>query len=298
MHTRRDFTELVVLHRRGRALESRHPVHAALVWADSGVVERFGADIVTTFRSSAKPFQLETSLEMLETSVRDSLVDEDLAIGAASHHGEPMHVERVTHLLELFGAEATELLCGLHPPVNESAWRALVRANEEPTVHHNNCSGKHAFMVGACRARGYEGDYRDTSHPLQRAIFAKLEARSGRIEGTVIDGCGVPSFVLPLEGMARAYATLGADMAAERPGLLGRIGWAMQRNPEMMSGSEAIDGSMIASATRPLVAKVGAEGLFCVALPEERAGLAIKVTSANADARAVAAGALVKRLFP
>ncbi len=290
---------LSVLHLRGGTIESRHPVSAALVTHDGHVRERFGAELVTTFRSSAKPFQLEASLEALDAPVRDALDEDDLAVGTASHHGEPMHVARVEGLLARFGAAEQDLRCGVHPPVNDAAARALVREGRDPSPLHNNCSGKHAFMVGACRARGYTGDYREPSHPLQQAIRARVDARSGcAVTGVVVDGCGVPSFVLPIDGMARAYAALADAMATVPDAPLGRIGWAMNRHPRMMSGSDALDGGMIASATRPLAAKVGAEGLFCIALPGERAGLAIKVESANADARAVAAYALVERLFP
>jgi L-asparaginase II len=38
---------------------------------------------------------------------------------------------------------------------------------------------------------------------------------------------------------------------------------------------------------------VGAEGLFCIALPERREGLAIKVHTGNADALAVAVHAVL-----
>lgn len=280
-------------------MESRHPVSAALVAHDGSVRERFGANLVTTFRSSAKPFQLEASLEALGPATSEALDDDDLAIGTASHHGEPAHVERVKRLLDRFGAREQDLLCGVHPPVDPSAARALVRAGREPSPLHNNCSGKHAFMVGASRARGYSSDYREPDHPLQRAMRALVDARSGgAVTGVVVDGCGVPSFVLSLEGMARAYAALAEAMASGPRSRLGRIGWAIQRRPRMMSGSDAVDGGLIASATRPLAAKVGAEGLFCLALPDERAGLAIKVESANPDARAVATYAILERLFP
>jgi L-asparaginase II len=295
----RQVPRLTVLHLRNGAIESRHPVTAALVAADGEVLERVGAPSPTTFRSSAKPFQLEASLDALPPAAVDALEEEDLAIGAASHHGEPMHVARVRRLLDRFELEPGELRCGAHPPASEADAHALIRAGQAPSALHNNCSGKHAFMLGACRAQGWAGDYRDEDHPLQRSVRARLDARSGgAVEGVGVDGCGVPTFVLPIEGMARAYAALAAAMADAPTSHLGRIGWAMHRHPRMMSGTLAVDGRLVAGAARPVVAKVGAEGLLCLALPEARVGVALKVESANGDARAVAIHALLARFFP
>jgi L-asparaginase II len=291
--------QLTVLHLRGGAFESRHPIAAVLIDADGAVREQVGEAPPTTFRSSAKPFQLEASLGALSPEVIDSLEDEDLAIGAASHHGEPMPIARVTRLLARFGLDEKDLRCGAHAPANERAARALFREGGAPSAVHNNCSGKHTFMLAACRAQQFTGDYREVDHPLQRSVRERLEAHSGGlVEATAVDGCGVPTFVLPLEGMARAYTGLACAMADAPASVLGRIGWAMQRHPRMMSGSEAVDGRLVAEATQPIVAKVGADGLFCVALPEARLGLALKVMSGSSDARPVAVHALIARLFP
>jgi L-asparaginase II len=154
-------------------------------------------------------------------------------------------------------------------------------------------------MLAACRAQKYAGDYLEPGHPLQREARTIVDARSGgAVSGVVVDGCGLPSFVLSIDGMALGYAALADAMSTPSPSVLGRIGRAMQRFPLWMSGSEALDGEIVRAATRPVAAKVGAEGLLCIAFPEERAGLAIKVESASPDARAVATFALLDRLFP
>src|SRR5262245_28878903 len=142
---------LTVVQRRNGIVESRHRVFVALVDnadTDVGVVDD---NPITTFRSAAKPFQLLATLELLGDAAA-WLEAEDLALGAASHHGEPLHVERAERLLTRFGARTSDLRCGVHWPANEKAAQMLVRQGEQPTPLHNNCSGKHAFMVGACRA--------------------------------------------------------------------------------------------------------------------------------------------------
>lgn len=55
---------------------------------------------------------------------------------------------------------------------------------------------------------------------------------------------------------------------------------------------------MVRGATRRLTVKIGAEGLFCIALPDASLALVIKVHTGNADALACAVHALVEEHFP
>ena len=289
---------LVVVQRRGGHLESVHPVSAVMCNEAGEIVRSTDRVAVTTWRSGAKPFQLEASLSMLDPSVVDQLEDEDLAVGAASHSGEPRHVARVESLLARFGASEGDLRCGAHWPVHEDSGRELVRQSREPTPIHNNCSGKHTFMVAALRANGHEHDYRLPEHPVQRVIRASVNARTGgAVVDVVVDGCGVPCFVLPISGMATAFARL-AGAVADGDGLLGRIGGAMLRHPELVSGTGRHDLLLVNAATEPIISKVGAEALLCLALPRRRAGIAIKVLSGCNDARAVAVLAVLLRWVP
>ncbi len=284
-------SHLVIEQRRGERTEAIHPV-AAVLFGGGRIVEKIGSDVETTWRSAAKPFQLETSLSFLAADLRAALAPEDLAIGSASHSGEPGHVARVEGLLGRFGLGVEHLFCGAHAPGYEPAADELVRQGLKPTVLHNNCSGKHAFMAGAARAQGWPADYREYGHPLQKAIRTKITDRGGVAPGAVIDGCGVPCWVLPLSAMARAWSHVGVDDD------LRAIGEAMRTHPWETSGTGRPEVLLMQSATRPLVCKVGAEGLMCGALPEDGLGFAIKVHSGNADARAVATWALLDRWAP
>lgn len=283
--------------RRGFALEAVHAVDAMVCDTEGRVLAQIGDDFVTTFRSAAKPFQLEVSLELLPEAARAALEGADLALGAASHHGEAAHVVRVRSLLARLGREARHLHCGVHAPVHAKSAEALFASGERPTVLHNNCSGKHTFMAAACAAQGYAEDYLSPDHPLQRRILERLaEHAGGSVRGAVTDGCGVPCSVLPLSGMARAWAELAKDVADEPESTLGRIGRAMREHPRMMSGSDAFDGWLIEHA--PLIAKVGAQGLLCLGLPAERVGIAIKVRTGSDVVRPAAALAVLERAFP
>ncbi len=279
--------------RRGHALESEHPVTAVLV-VDGRVREAIGDPAaLATWRSAAKPFQLEVSFPATGLDVPDRW----LAVGASSHWGQDVHIAVVREVLAACGNGPEALFCGADWPSHPGARTAALRATDAPRAIWNNCSGKHAFMAGACRVHGWEADYRPVEHPLQERILARVIDRAGTPVTTVVDGCGVPCFVLPLEGMARAWSALAAETSAGTS-VLGRIGRSMADFPVEAGGEGAIDTAMMAAATRPVVAKVGAEGLLDLAIPGERAGIAVKVWTGDASARAVAVSAVLARWYP
>lgn len=294
----------VVFQTRGTVVESRHAFSAAAfaadaVDSDAAPAWSTGAPVVTTWRSASKPFQLENSLRALGG---DAAFDErQLAVGAASHSAEPVHLELVEGLLRGFGLDAGALLCGAHPPVHEPSAAAVLRGGGAFTALHNNCSGKHAFMLGACVARGWSLEYRPPTHPLQVANRARLEALCHGHAEICTDGCGVPTFAFPLTGLARAWATLAGAMATVAAGgqdLLGRIGWAMARHPELTSGSERLDLQLVRGAAEPLAVKIGAQGLFCIAIPGRRLGLAVKVHSGVGEALPAAVAWTLDQVAP
>lgn len=286
----------VVEQRRGTAVEARHRVHACATGPDGQVLWQVGRDLQGTFRSAAKPFQLEAVLALLPPALRAGLTDVDLALGAASHHGEPGHLVELARLLAQLGCQRSQLYCGAHEPSSHEAARALWARGEAPDVLHNNCAGKHAFMAAACTAQGYDADYRPRDHPLQQAVAQRVEARTQAPVESVVDGCGVPCFVLPLSAMARSYAQIAKAVGTRDGSDLSRIGSALRDHPFLMSGSQAYDGFLNREAG--LVAKVGALGLLCVALPELEIGIAIKVESGSELARPVAVHALLSHFHP
>lgn len=287
----------MVEQRRGSAVEARHPVHACASGPDGALLWQVGDDLLSTLRSAAKPFQLETALGLLPEALRVNSGGQDLALGSASHHGEAEHIIQLTRLMSELGCHRNQLFCGAHEPSSLESARALWASGQRPDVLHNNCAGKHMFMAAACAAQGYTPDYRPRDHPLQRAIASLLEQHTGCAPiDSVVDGCGVPCFVLPLSAMARAYSRLASAVASADGSPLSRIGQALQRHPFLMSGSNAFDGWLIEQA--PLVAKVGALGLLCIAIPAQGIGIAIKLESGAEQARPVAAHALLTHHHP
>jgi L-asparaginase II len=286
--------KLVVQAVRGGHVEATHSVHAVMVDRSGRVVERLGEPLSTTWRSAAKPFQLEVSLGILPGT--DDVPDEQIAVGASSHHAEDLHLVAVRAILARYACTEDDLFCGAHAPGDELSARALIASGAAPTAIHNNCSGKHAFMAATSRQLGVPRDYRSPEHPLQVQIRDAITARSGHRPDVVIDGCGVPCFVLPIDAMARAWAEVAGEMVEGGP--LGRIGRCMHAHWRHASGRNATDGALMRMATRPLVAKVGAEGLMCLAVPEAGVGVVVKAETGSDKARQIAVVAVLQAWFP
>ena len=299
-----------VLQMRGSHLETVHPVRAvALKMTPEGpqTIWQTGVPARSPWRSAGKPFQLLASIEAMEAAAHSentpftarSLSDIELAIGASSHSGQPGHTEIVQALLERFGRTVADLRCGAEPPAHASTFHSLLRSGVHPGPEHNDCSGKHAMMLGACTARGWSLAYRPEAHPLQQDIRAAVERLCGEAPGAAIDGCGVPVWVLSIAGMARAWAHLSAAMAdADLDPLLGRIGHAMADHPWHVSGDGRIDLRIAQAAQESYVGKIGAKGVFCVALPERGLGIALKVRTGDDGAVAVAARSIIDHVAP
>jgi L-asparaginase II len=135
-------------------VETVHPI-SAVAFDGERAVWSVGPPIETFWRSSCKPLQLLVSLRELAPDVVRALAPEDLAIGAASHSGQPVHVARVSALLERFTLVQEGLRCGAHAPTHDGARSALIAAGAAPSNLHNNCSGKHTYMLAATTARGW-----------------------------------------------------------------------------------------------------------------------------------------------
>jgi L-asparaginase II len=261
---------LVVAVVRGDVVEARHRVHAVAV-QDGRVVETAGdPELLTYFRSSAKPLQ---ALPLVR--LRPDLDDAEIAIACASHLARPEQLAAVRSLLARAAATEDDLECG-----------------PEPTRLEHNCSGKHAGFLLVCRQRGWRSEgYRRPDHPLQQQLSEQIAAAAevdAAAAPTGVDGCGVLTWALPLERMANAFARL--------PTLDGgaRTLAAMRAHPDLIRGPLA--GDVVLMRTLPgWTAKGGAEGLLCAVSPDG-AGFALKAEDGSRRALRPAAAELLRRL--
>jgi L-asparaginase II len=260
-------------------VEGRHVGSFVAVDADGAPVASAGDGRGPIFpRSANKPMQ---ATAMWRAGLR--LTDPaDLALVAASHYGEPFHVERVRALLRAVSLDEDDLRCPPDLPLSPTARAAVERAGGRPTRAYMNCSGKHAGMVTTCVGAGWTiRDYVEPDHPLQKACRSAVEDLAGESVAAVgVDGCGAVVMAISLTGLARAFlAVVSADAGTpERT-----VADAMRAHPEMMSGTGADDARLM-RAVPGLLAKGGAEGVLAVAAPGVGA-VAIKVDDGAARAR-------------
>jgi L-asparaginase II len=242
---------IVVEATRGEVVEARHVVHAVAVREGAIELEAGDPGLVTFLRSSAKPIQ---ALPVVRA--RPDLDDEEIALLCASHLASPEQLAVVRRILADAPATEDELECG-----------------PEPTAIEHNCSGKHAGFLALCRANGWvTPGYRLLGHPCQQTMLreaAEAAEVSPASLAAAVDGCGVPTFALPLERAAHAFARLPTLDGAPR------VVRAMRAHPDLLRGPVAADVLLI-RALDGWVAKGGAEGLFCAASPDGL-GIALKV---------------------
>ena len=170
---------LVELQRGGR-LECVHLGHAVVCNANGSVVLALGDPRFGTYlRSSAKPFQAATVLAS-GAAERFGFSEAELALVCASHGAQATHVEGARSILSKCGLTPAALQCGPHLPMHEPSAAALLASGRRPEPIHNNCSGKHAGMLAACRHQGWPIEsYLAPDHPLQQANAATLAAFIG-----------------------------------------------------------------------------------------------------------------------
>ena len=284
---------------RGSVIESRHRVSIAVVDGHGQLRARSGDPALLTFaRSAIKPLQ---ALPLVEDGVseRYRFTEQEIALCCASHNGETRHVEAARAMLQKIGAHEDALACGAHVPLGKSAAYALEKAGREPGRVHNNCSGKHAGMLALARYYGWPlVGYHEATHPVQQRMLAEVARWTGVAAEDIpagVDGCGIVTFALTLEQMAKAFAALAA---AARRGAEGpaRIVGAMVRYPEYVAGAERLCTDLMRVARGRIFAKVGAEGVYLAGIPGAELAIALKVEDGAVRAAEPALLATLKAL--
>lgn len=267
---------------RGGIVESRHRGSVAVVDFDGGVRLGLG-DIHTPIypRSAIKALQ---AIPVIETGAADglSMTAAELALCCASHGGERRHAETARGILERQGLSHTDLECGAHWPYFDAAAREMAAMGEEPTALHNNCSGKHSGMLSTAKALGVPTkDYIKLTHPVQQRIMGVMEAMTGYDLGGAAwdrDGCSVPTWAIPLENLAYAFARFGTGegLSDRRAAACTKLRDAVLAEPFMVAGTKRYCTDVMLLLNKTVFLKTGAEGVFCATIPEMGLGIALK----------------------
>jgi L-asparaginase II len=273
--------------RRGEVVESVHPGTVVVADAEGRVVAWAGQPSQTIyFRSSAKPVQ---AVPLVESGAADAFgfTEDELALACSSHDATPAHQRGVARMLAKLGLDEDALRCGVAPSADQEEAARITLGLKAPSQIQCECSGEHAGMLAACQHLGYPlDDYVAPDHPLQqqiRQLIARVLDVETRdlVEGT--DGCRIPTFAAPVQAFAMAYARFATPdrvPATRCDGLethLKRLRSAMAAHPTLVGGEQTLDSDLMGLSEGRIIAKLGAEGLLCVAVPERGLGLAITV---------------------
>jgi L-asparaginase II len=202
------------------------------------------------------------------------LEGELLALSAASHWGEPKHVDAARAVLSSAGLDESALQTTPALPEDTDARRAVVRGDGLARPIYHGCSGKHAAMLATCVVQDWDvATYLEPEHPLQVAMRSYVETSIGQpVSHTAVDGCGAPAWAMPLETLALAYRRA---VAPGSPPELSAVADAMRAHPEFVGGEQSEVTGLMRSVPGLLV-KDGAESVYVAALPDGRA-VALKI---------------------
>ena len=288
---------------RGDWVESTHAGAAVVVDTAGRVVFGLGDYEAPVFPRSAVKALL--ALPLVETGAADrlGLTDAELALACSSHSGQLEHTETAASMLRKAGREPECLECGVQWPKYEPSAQALVRQGLLPTALNNNCSGKHSgFICLACDSGVDPTGYIRPDHKTMQTVTAALAEVSGSKldeRNRATDGCSIPSYAFALRAQALAFARFGtgAGLSADRSRAAARLRRAVAAHPFMVGGTDRFDTALMEALGARVFSKTGAEGVFCVALPELGLGIAVKCRDGAGRGAEVATAALVDRFL-
>lgn len=289
--------------RRGGVLESFHRGVICVVDKNGNVVYSRG-DIqqVCYPRSAMKYFQ---HLPIIVDGIFDhfGFTSQELSLMCGSHNGEPIHEEVAQEMLCKIGKSVKDLGCGAQSPTRKSDWVNLIQKGLTPSAIHNNCSGKHAGFLSWNTYHNIEsGSYLNPEFELQqriKSVFSSFyEIKESELK-LGIDGCSAPTYAMPVYNQALSYKNLVAPnknisddlkMAAQR------VVKAVIEYPEMVAGTKRYCTDLMRVTKGRIIGKTGADGVYCLAIPEKKWGISIKVDDGRMGPQYQIAQELLKHL--
>lgn len=288
---------------RGQLVESRHRGLAVVVDAEGKTIFSAGDVEAGVFpRSACKAMQ---ALPLVESGAADAygFGNRELALACSSHSGEPEHVATAAAMLKAAGRDERVLECGAHWSSQQPVLIDQARTLDKPTALHNNCSGKHSGFICTCvhtgeDPRGYAG----FDHPLQEAIRDIMSDLTGAVlsrDNCGTDGCSIPTYAVPLTGLARGFVKLATGRGLEpiRAAAARRLIDACMAEPFYVAGTKRFCTRLMQVAPGMIFAKTGAEGVFCALLPEKGLSFAVKCEDGASRAAEAMIAALLARHF-
>ncbi|MBP1916227.1 L-asparaginase II [Lederbergia galactosidilyticus] len=235
------------------------------------------------YRSAMKPIQ---AIPIFTTSVFEKyhLTNREAALFTASQRGEKYHQEALQSLLEKLQLTEEQLVCSSSYPLNEEPKEMYIRSQKSKRKLFHNCAGKHLGIMAYARKKGFAvSGYEREDHPVQREILGYLSELSETTIDKIklgTDGCGLPIASVPIKNMAISYLKFAAPDLIDNEktaNAVKKISDVMNEFPEIVASHNFICTALLEDPN--IVAKGGAQGVYCLALKEERISIALKVLS-------------------
>lgn len=293
--------QIVVEFHRNSILESYHIADAVVVDSLGKTVEVFGNKDRYVFpRSAIKPIQALTYV-LSEAYLLSPDQNKSIALACASHNAQDIHVDFLKQWHSKTGLDEKKLVCGPQPSDDKEVLYKLIRSGLNPSRIHNNCSGKHTAMLTTCLKKDWPTEsYQNWDHPLQvwiREIFSQLSELDIDKAPWGIDGCGLPTYSIPLEAIAKA---MSGFLKPERYNLelssaLQLVKEACAQEPWMISGRGYPCSEINSISNGSIFVKIGAEGNYIGLLYDKGLALALKVRDGAMRAGTAALYSLIER---
>ncbi|MBO0600610.1 asparaginase [Sporosarcina sp. E16_3] len=277
---------VIVEEHRGGRIENIHQGIICVVNDKKEVIyEKGNIGSHVYYRSAMKPIQ---AIPIFQTTIIEKykLSLEEAALFTASQRGEKYHQEALVKLIGKLGLSEEMLICGASYPLNDKPKEQYIWDHKPKRKLLHNCAGKHLGFLAYAKEKGYElSSYADPEHPLQKEILMQLVNLSETPIDNInsgVDGCGVPVYGVPLKNMAISYLKFVApELIADKhlAQVVTQIGEVMNAHPEIVASHNFICTVLLED--KNIIAKGGAQGVYCLALKKERISIAIKVLSGS-----------------
>jgi len=284
-------SEVLIKIYRGNLIENIYRGDIVVVNRKGKITFSLGdSEKITYWRSSAKPIQV---MPVIYSGAADKykLTDKEIAIMASSHSGEERHIKLIYSILDKISLGEGNLLCGAYPAFRKTTNNSLIQDKTNAKPIYNPCSGKHVAQLTLCQYYGWSvNDYYKLEHPVQQMILDIVTEMTEYPKKRIylgIDGCGVPVFGLPIKNMSYAYARIAnwELLPLEYQQSAKRIFLSMIRYPEIVGGTDRFDTDLMRISEGKLLAKSGADGVFCIGVRNNNnnkgIGITIKMESGN-----------------
>ncbi len=237
----------------------------------------------TYYRSASKPVQALAALRH-NLHKRYGLTDSEVAIMAGSHAGEAFHERALESMLLKFGFTEDMLITPPTYPANADSYLAMKLKNLPPRKLLHNCTGKHIALMALQRElTGSVDGYHELDSKADEEVLEVISKTASVSVSKVIrgvDGCGVPVYAVPLYNMALSYLKMVRPRLIDDPDTAaGAVSMeqAMRTNPYMLRGTGYICSEI--NTDPNILAKGGADGVYCLALKKQGIGVAFKIAS-------------------